>query len=306
MYCFNEIADRLGFMGLLAAANSQAGAWLVGPFGGNRLLAAVAFFAAARWTVNLINIAYYAGKRVLSTAIAWLPAADLLAMVQFSTPLTAIFFLGWTLNASDLFLLKHLSTADELSNYAFAVSIGTVVALITQAVLTDWPRFYYEQMRDDLPDRDDQIARRVRLVLWLHVLGIVVLRVGARLAYDLFGADAYLDGLDYLHYLVLANFFFLAGNLFGAGIGYAKKTHLSILTFLVAGGLNVVLNLVLIPRFGAVAAALTTLLSNVVFAAASWWIGRRHYQFTHSTWHLAPAASALAVGLLPLHYLPTA
>jgi len=301
MYMFNELGDRLGFMGLLAAASAESGTWLVKPFGGDRLLAAIAFFAGARWVVTLINIAYYASRRVLAMAIRWLSAAELRAMVQFSAPLTVIFFLGWTLSASDLFLLKHLSTADELSEYAFAVSIGTFVALVTQAVLTDWPRFYYEQMRDDLPDRDDRIARRVRMVLWLHVLGIVVLRAGARSAYDLFGADAYLRGLDYLHYLVVANFFFLAGNLFGSGMGYVKKTHLSILAFAVAGGMNVGLNLWLIPRFGALAAASTTLLANVVFATASWWIGRRHYRFTHPAWHIAPASAALVVGLLPLH-----
>lgn len=306
MYFFNEVADRAGFMGLLAAANTETGSWIVTAFDGDRLLAAVVLFAGARWAVNLVNIVYYAGKRVLVAAAGWLPAAEIRAMVRFSTPVAVIFFLGWILSASDLFLLKHLSSADELADYAFATSIAAFVALVTQSVLTDWPRFYYEQMRDDLPDRDDRIARRVQLVLWMHVIGIAVLRVIARFAYDVYGADAYLAGLDYLRYLVLANFFFLAGNLFGSGIGYAKKTHLAILAFGLAGGLNVLLNVWLIPRFGGAAAAVTTLMGNVVFAAASWWIGRRHYDFTHRAWHLAPAAAALVVGLLPFrHVLPS-
>jgi O-antigen/teichoic acid export membrane protein len=100
---------------------------------------------------------------------------------------------------------------------------------------------------------------------------------------------------------VLANFFFLAGNLFSAGISYSKKTHLSVLAFGLAGVVNVLLNLWLIPRFGGVAAALTTLVGNIVFAVASWWLGRKHYQFTRPAWHLAPTTAALAAGLLPFH-----
>ena len=252
--------------------------------------------------VNLISIAYYGARHVLAAATRWLPADELRAMVRFSLPITVAFFLGWILAASDVFLLEQLSTADQLADYAFAVGVASVVALVTQSVLTDWPRFYYEQMREDSSDRDDQIARRVRLVLWMHVGGIVLLRLGAGFAYDLYGAHAYAAGLGYVHYLVLANFFFLAGNLFGSGVSHVKKTHLSIVAFGVAGSVNVALNLWLIPLFGASAAAWTTLGSNMLFAAASWWIGRRYYQFTHVRWHLAPATAALVVGLLPFRY----
>ena len=49
MYFLNEVADRVGFMAVLAAANTGAGAWLLAPFHGNRLLAAAVFFGVSRW-----------------------------------------------------------------------------------------------------------------------------------------------------------------------------------------------------------------------------------------------------------------
>jgi hypothetical protein len=87
--------------------------------------------------------------------------------------------------------------------------------------------------------------------MWLHLLVFAGVRLVAAFAYDLLGAGEYRAGLDYLGLLMLGNFFFLAGNLFAAGISYAKKTHLSIVAFCGPGAFNVVLNLIFIPRYGA-------------------------------------------------------
>ena len=300
MYFFNEVADRVVFIALLALAVTHRGEWLLKPFGSDRLLAAIAFFSAARWLANAVAIAYYAARRLLVATVRQLPWEQVLEMVRFSAPLSAVFFLGWALSASDLLLLQRLSTADQVADYAFAVGIASVVALVTQAALTDWPRFYYREMRDGHPDRDDRIARHARTALWLHVLAIVLLRASAPVVYRLYGAEAFLTGLPYIQYLVVGNFFFLAGNLFGSGISYVKKTYLSVVTFGVAGLANILLNLLLIPRFGAMAAAVTTLLSYVLFAGANWWIGRRHYALAYPWWYVAAATTAVIVGLLPM------
>jgi O-antigen/teichoic acid export membrane protein len=192
---------------------------------------------------------------------------------------------------------------EEVADYTFAVGIAAFVTLITASVLTDWPRFYYAVMRDNPPDRDERIAKRVRMFLWMHVGGIVIIRIIARLAYDLYGADKYLNGLEYLNYLVLGNFFFLAGNLFSSGIGYVKKNHLSLVTFGLPGLINVLLNFALIPLWGARAAALTTLTCYAAFSVACWFVGRPHYRLTHAGWYAMATGGALVVGLFPVSYV---
>ena len=173
--------------------------------------------------------------------------------------------------------------------------------MVTSAALNDWPRFYYAAMRDDKADRDEAIAQRIRLYLMIHIGAIVAVRLIAGLAYDLLNAEDYKNGVVYIDYLILGNFFFLSGNIAAAGIGYVKKTHLTLVTFALPGVLNVGLNIWLIPTHGALAASMTTLGAFFVFALTSFAIGRRYYaiQGMGRIALLVLLASALALTPLP-------
>jgi O-antigen/teichoic acid export membrane protein len=304
VYFANRVAEAAVFMGLaaLAAFAPAGGPWRAAPGGWSRLVWLGGAYALLLWGINVANAGWYARRGVLSRRVALLPWAEVRALLVFSLPVTATYFLGWTLASADVWLLKKLSTLAEVADYVFAVGVGSVVSLVSQSALTDWPRFYYAEMQADRPGRDAAIARRVRFYLWLHVAAILGVRLIARFAYRLLGADAYAAGLEYVSYLLLGNFFFLAGNLFAAGIGYAKKTYLGLLTFAVPGLLNVGLNVWLIPLWGARAAALTTLGSYAAFAVVSWAVGRPYYRFTDWRGILAVSGAATVVALVPLSW----
>jgi O-antigen/teichoic acid export membrane protein len=287
-------------------------AWAVTAFGPiseqtflthDRLLATIGIWIACVWLVNAVNTGYYLWQGYISPRLPQLPWEEIAALVRFSAPLSGTYFLGWLLQSADLVLLGNLSTDLEVADYGLAVGIAATVAIITQSALSDWPRFYYAQMRDAHPDRDSRIAARARRFLWMHIAVMLVLRLIAGFAYDLLGADEYSAGTEYIDYLMLGNFFFLAGNLFSAGIGFVKKTHLTILTFIIPGLLNLGLNVLFIPRFGARGAALTTLVSFALFAAIAWRIGNRYYAFTERSRLAAVVAAAAVVALFPLRPL---
>jgi O-antigen/teichoic acid export membrane protein len=312
LYAFNKLFETATFAlvaawaGSTLAAGAGAGGAAAGGLAGtlgvaaDRLLFLTRAYAAVLWTVNAVNLAWFVSRGVVSARARLLPRAEVRALLAFSIPLSGTYFLGWTLASSDIWLLKRFSTLDETADYVFAVGVASVVSLVTQSALVDWPRFYYARMRDGGPARDSAIAQRVELFLWLHVAAILGVRVVARFAYELLGAHAYAAGLEYVRYLLLGDFFFLCGNLFAAGIGYAKRTQLNLVTFAVPGALNVGLNLFLVPRWGARAAALTTLGAYACFALVSFAIGQRYYKFTRRGRLLAAAAGATAAALVPL------
>ncbi len=301
LFFVNRLIEGVGFMAAIGAVGYLVTTGDVPAFlEDERLLTTIGLYATCLWAINLVNTVYYVFEGSLSLRAKLLPWREIRALLSFSLPLSVTYFLGWTLQSSDAYLLEKLASRTELADYVFAVGIAAFVSIISQSALTDWPRFYYAQMRDDDADRDQRILKRLLLFLWLHVACMLAIRLIARLAYDLLGAEAYLDGLEYIDYLILGNFFFLAGNLFAAGIGYVKKTHLTTLTFLVPGLLNVGLNALLIPSWGARAAALTTLLGYALFAALSWVLGRPHYRFTGIPAIVLVNVVACAVALVPL------
>ena len=250
--------------------------------------------------INAVNALYYSRQGLLSIKAKLLSKVELREMLAFSTPLIGTFFIGWLLASSDVWVLRRVGSLTATADYLFAVKIAGGVALVTESSLLDWPRFYYGHMRDNHADRDEQIARRVRSFLYMHIGAILLVRFIAAFAYDVLGAEQFVAGLEYLRYLVLGNFFFLLGNLMAAGIGYAKRTHLTLVTFLVPGAMNLGLNFLLIPRWGAHAAALTTLAAYLLYAILSFFMGRPFYRFQGGSRLIAVIAVALGAALLPL------
>lgn len=299
LFFVNQMAERGNLIVLMLIAASLWGADVATWPGGDRIQTTIGLYALGQWALIAVNLAVYVRRQVITTRHGWLARPEIVAMVRFSAPLTMTYFLGWTLNSSDIYLLYRLGTPSDTADYVFSLGIATLVGLVTSAALTDWPRFYYAHMRDGGEGRDLLITRRAQLFLWLHAGSIVLTQLVGRLAYDLYGADEYVAGLEYLGYLLVGNFFFLAGNLFSAGIGYAKKTHLTVVAFALPGALNFGLNLWLIPLWGARAAAITTAIAFAVFACTCWWLGVRYYRFIELPRLLLPAAVATVAGVAP-------
>ncbi|HEX8391154.1 MAG TPA: polysaccharide biosynthesis C-terminal domain-containing protein, partial [Longimicrobium sp.] len=92
------------------------------------------------------------------------------------------------------------------------------------------------------------------------------------------GAGALVSGLLALH--------------FGLAFQITRRTRQMVLAIAPAAALNVAANLVLIPRYGVMAAAWTTLGGWMVALAAALWLGRRHFVVPFPLRHAARAAAA--------------
>lgn len=298
LFFFNRMADAAGFLGLVALA-AHTGAEFAG---GHRLPVVAICFAAALWFSVLASMGYYARTGLLHPKAPMLPRSEIKALLQFSLPLCPTFFVSWALSSSDVYLLRKLSTRAETADFVFAVGIVSILGVVSQSALLDWPRFFYKMMRDGGDDRDELIGKRARWFLWLHVATICGTRAIASYAYELFGATAYRKGLDFLGLLMLGNFFLLAGNLFSVGLGYAKKTRLTLVGFAIPAALSFSVNLLLVPRYGAIGAACTNVVSYTLFALLMLLLGRAHYRFRGARAFALVVVAAVAAATVPLPY----
>jgi O-antigen/teichoic acid export membrane protein len=296
LFFFNRLFEAVSFLALVTWATRSG----VGAHGDQRLVWLTTCLALTSWFSVMLNTVYYHRQGLIRFFGAMLPWSEIRALLRYSWPLCITFFVGWALSSSDIYLLRKLSTKAETADYVFAVGIVGVVSIVSQSALLDWPRFFFKMMRDGAADRDRIVTNRAAYFLWLHVATIAGTRLIAAYAYELLGATAFTRGLDYLGYLLLGNFFFLAGNLFSAGLGYAKRTHLTLAGFVIPGALNFGVNLWLIPRYGALAAAVTTVGAYLLFAGLMLVFGRASYRFTGGLRFAAVTAAAVFVALVRL------
>ncbi len=221
LFFFNRLFEgESRFLGLVMWATRTG----VGAHGDQRLVWLTTCLALTSWFSVILNTIYYRRQGLLQFFGAMLPWSEVRALLKYSGRSASVLRRLGALFL-DIYLLRKLSTKAETADYVFAVGIVELVSIVSQSALLDWPRFFFKVMRDGATDRDQIVSKRAAYFLWLHVATIEIAwwprpantsssshRVHARPRLPSATCCS-------------AIFFFLAGNLFSAGLGYAKRTH---------------------------------------------------------------------------------
>lgn len=219
------------------------------------------------------------------------------AMNRFGLPLVPSALALWALNFSDRFFLVKLSGAGEVGLYSIGVRVASAMVLLLTAFRTAWPAFAYS-----IEDEDD--ARRTYgfvLTYLLYVACWLALALGLLSPWivhvlttpDFFPASR-----------VVAPLAFAAASFAGyivisIGVGRARRTQFNWVVTGAAALLNVALNLILIPPYGMMGAAVATVAAyTLMFVGMAWW-AQRAYPVPYQ-WRRVVTLGAAAVGLTVL------
>jgi len=219
-------------------------------------------------------------------------------MNRFGMPLVPSALALWITNFSDRFFLVKLADAREVGLYSIGVRIASAITLLLTAFRTAWPAFAYS-IEDDAEARRTYgfvLTYLIAVVSWLaltlgllapwlvHLLTTPSFYSGSRVVAPLAFAGAAQAG-----YVVVA-----------IGIGRARRTQFNWVVTGAAALLNVVLNLILIPPYGMMGAAVATVaaytLMFVVMAGYAQRIYATPYQWRRVATAIAAAVALLVVG----------
>jgi O-antigen/teichoic acid export membrane protein len=188
----------------------------------------------------------------------------------------------WTLDVSDRVLLSRLSGETAVGVYALAYNFANIfgIVLATPVALLMDPFFFAYAAEKSTADTKQLLQRT--LIYFFLVGGLVYLGISLgsgellRAFTTHFGAKAeYLEAIKLIPVLTLAPFlYFLSTQSSLAGL-LAKKPEVNSWAYSIAAIVNFALNLVMIPKFGALGAALTTLIAYLVLDILSYsWMGK--------------------------------
>jgi O-antigen/teichoic acid export membrane protein len=201
--------------------------------------------------------------------IAW----DLLS---FGLPLVLNFVSYWVLQLSDRYLLGLFTSFAETARYTATYTLGSAMSVVIMGPFAlAWPTAVFA------------IARRVDAV---RVFRLVFHWFSLFLLFSAFCLS--LIGIWLLNWLfpvtyrsaafvipVVAESIALYGvyYIFKSGLDIKRKTWLISVYTTIAALVNVVLNLCLIPHFGAIGAAASTLVAYAILATVAYIVNRRIY-----------------------------
>jgi O-antigen/teichoic acid export membrane protein len=183
-------------------------------------------------------------------------------MQRFGLPLVPSGLAIWAIDFADRFFLLKLKNAAEVGLYSVGVRISTAILLLLIALRTAWPAFAYSIKEDDEAKRT--YAFVLTYVLFVSSWVALTLSLLAPWLVRLLTTPAFYGGARVVPLLVFGATAFIGFNVMSIGIGRAKATQFNWVVTGAAAVVAVGLNLILIPPYGMMGAAASTLVAYTV------------------------------------------
>jgi O-antigen/teichoic acid export membrane protein len=220
------------------------------------------------------------------------------AMNRFGIPLVPAALALWAINLIDRLFITGYKGQAENGIYSLAVRISSVIIFAMTAFQLAWPAFAYSI-------RDDGEARRTYAYVLTYLLFVTCwlsLALGALAPWivELFDPKHHFGrSADAVPVLCFATAAYSGYSVLAIGIGRMRQTQLNWVVSGAAAALNIVLNVILIPRYGMMGAAVATLAAYVALFAGMWLRSRRIYSVPYQ-WRrlLTVAGSAVALTIV--------
>jgi O-antigen/teichoic acid export membrane protein len=208
----------------------------------------------------------------------------------------------WVLGSFDIYLLRRLSTnADALSEvglYQYAHEICLALVLPVTALNLAWPQFLFSNhSRQEGPS----LFARVQTYFSFFMIAVAfAFSVFAGQILRFVGTARYAGSADVVPLLAGSLVFYGLSILFASGLYVAGRTRTLAAIVAVCAGLNVALNVGLIPSLGRQGAALAALLANLAMALLVLAYSQACFRIPFRVWPtvLAVVVAALFVTVL--------
>ncbi len=197
-------------------------------------------------------------------------------MVTFGVPLVLNFVSYWILQLSDRYLLTLLGSLDQTAKYAVVYTLGSAISVVVIGPFTlAWPSAMFAiAKRADARRAYQLFFRWFSLFLLLSAFGLSL--VGALVLNWLF-PSAYHPSAPIIPIVALSIAFYGVYYVFMVGANITRKTWIAPALTTFVAVINVAFNLVLIPHYGAMGAALSTLLAYTVLIVAAYILNQKIY-----------------------------
>lgn len=209
-------------------------------------------------------------------------------LLAFGVPQVFSFMSGWVLQISDRYLLSRMVSLSEAAHYSIAYSLGGVLGtLVVTPFALAWPTAMYAiAKRGDAGRVFRLVFDAFGTVLLLAAFGLTVL---STLMLNWFFPPSYRTAAPVIPLVALSLALYGMYTVYMTGANIRRMTWLGAIYVTAAAVLNIALNLVLIPRYGAMGAAISTLLAYVLLALVTLVVNQRIYPVPYGPWRFVAA-----------------
>ncbi|MGN1327865.1 MAG: lipopolysaccharide biosynthesis protein [Clostridia bacterium] len=183
-------------------------------------------------------------------------------MIKYSAPLVPN-NLSWVIiSLSDRLMLTQMVGADANGIYSIANKFPNIVYTCYGFFSTAWKESAAKILKEDnKSEYYDSIYKDIKFFLKAIVLGLIAIMP---FAFPILVDSSYNDAYKYIPILVISIYYTNMSNFYGGIFAAYKNTKIMGSTTVFAAIVNVVINVIFIPKYGIYAATFSTLISNII------------------------------------------
>ena len=206
---------------------------------------------------------------------------DLKEMLTFGLPLVPALLASISLSVADRYFLRAYSTFDEIGVYGLGYKIGLLVqVLVVTPFSLSWGPVMWSVAEKPFAKQFYSKVMTYFTTVALY-MALIVSMLSPELIRLMSQRQSYWRAWQVVPLITLSYVLYGMYSQLSIGINLKKKTQYLPFLLWAAAGLNLLLNFLLIPRWGMMGAAVATLVSYFVLAVLVYFVSQRLYAFRY-------------------------
>lgn len=184
-------------------------------------------------------------------------------LMRFCLPLVPSTVFWWITGVSDRYMVAYFCSDEMNGLYAAAYKIPTLLTYVV-IIFNDAWKLSAVAESDDREQCAKFYSEVFKYYIAVMFAGSAILAVGAQIFAKILFAESYFSAWIYIPILSAATVFTSLDTFLGSAYFTVKKTGMSFWTALIGAVVNIALNIILIPPYGAIGASVATYVSYFV------------------------------------------
>lgn len=248
---------------LVVLLHERAYGWMLGTLIGNIVIAIVAISLLLRdWFSPKLSLRYMKDG------------------VAYGLPMVPHQLAGWTNRFFDRTILERFVTLTNIGLYNFGYSIGYVLEAIIASFVLAWLPYYYRMMKEEEKPEQKVLNLFIPFLSLLSIITAIGILFSPEAIY-LVLPEKYYGSIIYIGPVLFGYYFLGYYKIAASPLFYYKKTAIIASITFISAGLNILLNLLFIPQYGAIGAAWVTTGTYILTAISSQVISSRYQRLAH-------------------------
>jgi len=195
----------------------------------------------------------------------------------YGFPLMLLELSGNLLAYGDRFIIKYYMAISDVAIYSVGYNLAMYMANIfvtpiNNALQVEYIDIWTKHGKDKT---EEYLSKTCKGIMYFGVIFCVVMILNFKYVIIFFASSKYIESVKIAPYVITSVMMYSLYPVFGAGIFISKTTKNLFYCVVIALIINILANIVLIPRMGILGAAIATFVANTLAASLIYLISRK-------------------------------